>query len=298
MLLALSITPMDLVTKASFEAMPAVGVAMGTVAYLAGVRRLVRRGRHWPVTRTLSFLSGMALIAFALLSGLASYDATNFTIHVIQHMLIGMLAPVLLALSAPVTLAIQASDRRTQRAILKLVHSAPAKVASNPVVTWALFGGSLFALYFTGLYAYSLEHPLVHDLVHLHFIATGCLFYWPVLGIDPIPHRMHHGFRIVYLMMALPFHTVLGMGLISADRTIAPGISIQDLRTGGGLMWAGGEMIGLIASIAVLIQWLRVEERAMRRSDRSTEQDALSQAAAWRATGRGRPSSAAPPLAP
>ncbi|MDQ2754453.1 MAG: cytochrome c oxidase assembly protein [Actinomycetota bacterium] len=293
-MVALSLTPMDLITKVNFAPGPAVGLALGLLLYLGGVRRLAAKGRSWPRSRTLAFASGSAMLAFALLSGLASYDDTNFTIHVIQHMLIGMLAPILLALSAPITLAIQAGDRRTQTAILRTVHSLPMRVLSNPVVTWGIFGGSLFVLYFTNLYAYSLHHSVVHDLIHLHFIAAGALFYWPVVGIDPIPHRMHYGFRIVYLFMALPFHTVLGMALISQDHAIASGISLQDLHTGGGLMWAGGEMIGLIAGVAVLVQWLRAEERAVRRSDRTTEDQALAQAAAWRATGKGRPGTPVP----
>jgi putative copper resistance protein D len=218
------------------------------------------------------------------ISGLAAYDDTNFTIHTVQHILIGMLAPIFLALSAPVTLALQASGRRVQTTILKVVHSPVARLLSNPGVTWSLYGGSIFGLYFTHLYSYSLNHPLAHQLIHLHLLATGCLFFWPAIGIDPLPNRMNHGLRMLYLMLSLPVHTILGMALESQTTPIAPGISLSDLHAGGGLMWVAGEATGVLCTLAVFVNWLRTDERAAKRSDRVGEAAAAAQLAQWRAT--------------
>lgn len=281
---AVDITPLDFWSKASIEPLPAVLIAVSLAWYLWSVQRLRARGRHWPVARTASFCFAQLLLAVAVLSGLASYDDTNFTIHTIQHILIGMLAPIFLALSAPVTLALQASSRPVQTALLKVLHSRPARVISNPLVTWPLYGCSLFALYFTGLYADSLTNPTLHQFIHLHLLVVGCLFFWPAVAIDPLPNRLGSGLRILYLILALPFHTILGMALESQTTPIAPGISLPDLHAGGGLMWIAGEAIGLLGVLAVFIQWLRADERAARRSDRVGEAAAARQLAHWRAT--------------
>jgi putative copper resistance protein D len=281
---AVDITPLDLVTKASFDPAPIVLISVSVGWYLWSIRRLAARGRTWPAARTASFLFAQLLLLVAVVSGLAAYDDTNFTIHSLQHIFIGMLAPIFLALSAPITLALQASNRRVQTTLLKVLHSRPARVLTNPLVTWPLYGGTLFVLYFTSLYAYSLDHEIVHQFIHLHLLLIGCLFFWPAIAIDPLPRPLNHGLRILYLMLALPFHTLLGMSLESQTTPIAPGVSLSDLHTGGGLMWVAGEATGLLCTLAVFISWLRTDERAARRNDRIGEAAAAAQLAHWRAT--------------
>ncbi|HEY3811522.1 MAG TPA: cytochrome c oxidase assembly protein [Acidimicrobiales bacterium] len=281
---AVDITPLDFLSKASFDPAPVILISVSVAWYLWSVRRLAARGRSWPIGRTASFLFAQLLLAVALISGLASYDDTNFTIHTIQHIFIGMLAPIFLALSAPVTLALQASSRPVQTTLLKVVHSRAARILSHPGVTWPLYGVSLFTLYFSHLYAYSLQHPLVHELIHLHLLVVGCLFYWPAIGIDPLPRRLNHGIRMLYLMLSLPFHTILGMALESQTTPIAAGISLTDLHTGGGLMWVAGEATGLLGTLAIFVSWLRTDERAAKRADRVGETAHAVQLAHWRAT--------------
>ncbi|HEY2429099.1 MAG TPA: cytochrome c oxidase assembly protein, partial [Acidimicrobiales bacterium] len=150
--------------------------AASTVAYAWGVERLRHRGRSWPAGRSAAFGAGLVILVLALCSGLAHYDTTDFSLHMVQHLLLAMVAPPLLALGAPVTLALQAGSRRTQRRLLAVLHSRPVAVITHPVVTWTLFGGSLIALYLTPLYALSLRHAWLHDLVHVHFVITGMLF--------------------------------------------------------------------------------------------------------------------------
>jgi putative copper resistance protein D len=281
---AVDITPWDFITRASLEPVPVVLIALSTGWYLWSVRRLAARGRTWPAARTASFLFAELLLVVALISGLAAYDDTNFTIHTIQHIFIGMLAPIFLALSGPITLALQASNRRVQTTLLRVLHSRPARVLTHPLVTWPLYGGSLFVLYFTSLYAYSLDHDPVHQLIHVHLLLVGCLFFWPAIGVDPQPRPLNPGLRMLYLMLALPFHTLLGMSLDSQTTPIAPGISLSDLHTGGGLMWVAGEVTGLICTLAVFVVWLRADERAAKRQDRIGESEAAAQLAHWRAT--------------
>ena len=275
--------PVEVLTQATFEPIPTALICLTLAWYAWSVRRLALRGRVWPVSRTASFVLAEILLALGLLSGISAHDE-NFGVHTIQHILIGMVAPVFFALSAPITLALQASPRPVQSGIIKVLHSPVGRIASNPVFTWAFYGVSVFGLYFTSLYAITLRNDTVHNLVHLHLIVAGCLFWWPAVAIDPLPRRITYGARIGYLMLALPFHTILGMALDSQTTRITPSTPLSDLHMGGGLMWVAGEALGLFGTLAVLVQWLRADERAARRTDRATEELAATQLAYWRAT--------------
>lgn len=266
-----TITVTDLVTHSRLEPAAALGLLLGGWWYLAATRRLAERGRQWPLRRTVPYLAGLAVIAIATQTGVAAYDTTYFTAHVVQHLLLGMAGPVLLALGAPVTLALQASRRDTRRRLLKLLHSPPVRVLTHPLTAWALFGGSMFALYFTGLYADTLHNTALHDLVHLQFVLAGCLFFWLVVGLDPSPHRLPYGGRMLYVLVAIPFHTILGVALITQTKLIAPGITLSDQQAGAGILWSAGEALGLVAVMVVAAQWMNAEEREAVRLDRQLD---------------------------
>jgi putative copper resistance protein D len=248
-------------------------------AYVVGLRRLQARGRSWPVARTIAFLSGLAVILIATESGLAAYDRVLFSLHVVQHVMLGMVAPLLLVLGAPVTLALQAGSRPTQHKILRVLHSAPARVLTHPLTAWLLFGASLVVLYFTPLYELSLRNSWVHGAVHGHFVGAGCLFLAHVVGLDPIPGALRYGARLLYVVVLLPFHTFVGVALLTTNTVIAAGwyehverswgaSPLSDQRTGAGLLWISGELFGLLAIGLVVRQWMAAEERAAARHDR------------------------------
>jgi putative copper resistance protein D len=245
-----------------------MAIAVAGWWYLQAARRLAERGRRWPRRRTGPYLAGLAVLVVATQSGVATADDTSFTAHVIQHLLLGMGAPVLLALGAPVTLALQSSNRALRARMIKLLHSAPVRAVTHPVTAWAAFGGSMFALYFTGLYAATLRSVPLHDAVHLVFIFSGCLFFWPVVGLDPLPHRLPYGGRMMYVLVALPFHTIIGVALVTQTKLIAPGLTLSDQQTGAAILWTAGELLGLVAMMIVAAQWMTAEEREAVRQDR------------------------------
>jgi putative copper resistance protein D len=276
-------TPLQVITQATFPPIPTVLIALMVGWYLWSVRRLAAKGRKWSNWRTASFCFAAFLLAVGLCSGIDAHDE-NFVIHTIQHILISMLAPLFLALSGPITLLLQSSNRKVQTTVLKILHTRVAKVLTNPIFTWSFYGLSLYTLYFSSLYALTLRDPLVHNLVHVHLIFAGCLFWWPVAGVDPLPNRLSPMVKIFYLLLALPFHTILGMALESQTNPITPTTSLSQLHAGGGLMWVSGEAIGLLGTLVVFVQWLRADEREARRVDRVSEAAAAQQLAHWRAT--------------
>jgi putative copper resistance protein D len=234
------------------------------VLYGRGVRRLGRRGRVWPAARSVAFAAGVvAMTAGAVIS------ETSFVGHMAGHVLLGMVAPLLLALGRPVTLALQSAARPARRSLLRVLHSGPARVVTHPVVGFALFGGTLVALYLSPLFALSLRNPVVHVAVHLHFLAAGCLFLWPLVGADPLPRPVPYGARILAVLAAVPFHAFLGVALLSTRSPLAPAVypSLSDQHAAAGLLWASGELLTLAAAGIVLRLWMQADERQAGRLD-------------------------------
>ena len=268
-----------LLTDVEWE--PTVGLPslVALAAYLWGVRLLAERGDHWPVGRTVAMLLGTALLWIATMSGVAAYDVSLFSAHAVQHLLLQMLAPIPLALSAPVTLALRVLPRRPRGVLLSAVHSRVAKVLTFPLVPYALFIASPFALYYTDLYEATLRSELLHELSHLHFVAVGLLFYVPVLGIDPIARRWPFPARLLLVFLVLPVHVILGISVMMSEYVIAGDFyaalpqpwlpdPLEDQRMGGGILWIFGDIVGLAMIFPLLLQWSRSEEREAARTDR------------------------------
>ena len=274
--------PSVLVTEAHAFLVPTLALVLAAALYLYGVRRLTGRGDAWPVLRTVSFLGGgLGSVAIALLSGLAAYDEVLFGAHMVQHMLLAMVAPVFLALGAPVTLALRTLPGRPRGALLGLLHSRVVRVLTFPAVPWVLFIGSPFALYFSGWYPATLEHPVLHDLLHAHFLVAGSLFFWPIIGVDPVPGRVSHPFRMLMLFATMPFHAFLGVaimsvgddgkGLLAATHylpLIGRADAVYQQQLGGGFIWASGDLVGLLFIFTAAVQWMRASEREAAREDR------------------------------
>ena len=268
-------------TQAQLALAPLAAVLLAAGFYWFGVRRLTARGDAWPMGRTWAFAAGLLVIAVATSSGLAAYDDDLFGAHMVQHMLLSMGAPIFLALGAPVTLALRTLPHRSRDLLLSLLHARIVRVLTFPAIPWLLFVGSPFALYFSGWYPATLDNRLLHELLHAHFLAVGCLFFWPLIGVDPIPGRVSHPFRVLMLFATLPFHAFLGIAVMSVDPDgrglIAAshylplhGVqgSVFQQQVGGGALWASGDLVGLLFLIVVVTQWMRASEREAVREDR------------------------------
>ncbi|WP_084556648.1 cytochrome c oxidase assembly protein [Hamadaea tsunoensis] len=286
-------------TRWTVDGWLAAGLLLAAGLYLYGVHRLKARGDAWPVTRTALFVGGgLGSIAFVTLSGIGAYDTTLLSVHMVQHMVLGMVAPIFLALGAPVTLALRTLPKKPRAALLGAIHSRVARVLAFPLVAYAIFVANPFVLYFSHLYRATLEHPWLHEVMHAHFIATGCLFFWPLLGLDPLPGRWPHPGRALLMVLSVPFHTVLGLTIMQQQLLLAgdyyPSLHLSwadphaDQVTAGGVLWAGGELVSVTMLAVLVVQWVRHSEREARRIDRALDrEEALAAAAAARAAEKG-----------
>jgi putative copper resistance protein D len=272
-------TPAALFTEASLDSWLTLALLLVAGAYLYGVHRLHVRGDRWPRSRTLLFVvGGLGVVAIATLSGLGAYDETLFSAHMVQHMLLSMVAPIFLALGAPVTLALRTLPRRPRGWLLAVLHSRLARVVTFPLLPFALFIASPYALYFSGWYEATLHSRLLHEHLHVHFLAVGCLFFWPLIGLDPLPGRMPYPFRALLMFLSMPIHAVLGLTIMQSAALLAgdyyrslnlPWVDVaSDQRVGGGLLWASGDLVSLLMLAALIVQWIRASEREAAREDR------------------------------
>ena len=251
--------------------------------YAVGVNRLASRGDHWPVGRTVAFAAGILAFVLATQSGLAAYDTTLLSVHMVQHMILSMVVPLLVALSAPVTLALRTLPARPRRWLLAVLHSRIAKVLTFPPLTLLLYVVSPWALYFSGWYSASLQSAFVHELMHVHLVVVGSLFFWPIVGVDPVPGRVQYPFRMLLVLLTLPFHAFLGVTIMSQTELLGgdwyPNLHRGDLGSwlpspaddqhlAGGILWSSGDLIALMVFAVLFAQWVRASMKESEREDR------------------------------
>jgi putative membrane protein len=276
-----------------------VGCLLLLAAYGLGVVRLRRRGDRWPVGRTIAFAAGVLTVGVTMCTRLNDYGMVLFSVHMVQHMILSMLSPILLLLGAPVTLALRAlpaagGGRTGPRELLvKLLHSRYLQVITHPAFTIPLFIASLYGLYFTSIFDSLMGSRTGHVAMMVHFLLVGLLFFWPIMGVDPGPHRPGHVMRMLELFAGMPFHAFFGIALMMASEPMVttfahPAASLGvdalgDQTAAGGIAWAFSEIPSVIVLVALLFQWYTSEQRQARRKDRAADRDGDAELVAYNA---------------
>ncbi|WUS95788.1 cytochrome c oxidase assembly protein [Streptomyces sp. NBC_00708] len=266
-----------------------IGCVLAVLLYGYGVLRLRRRGDAWPVGRTVLFVVGVLTIALVMCTRLNDYGMVMFSVHMVQHMVISMLSPILLLLGAPVTLALRAlpvaprGTKGPRELLLMLLHSRYMKIVTHPAFTIPLFIASLYGLYFTPLFDYLMGSTTGHLVMMVHFLAVGLFFFWPIMGVDPGPHRPGYVMRMLELFAGMPFHAFFGIALMMASTPMVEvyknppaslGIdALSDQSAAGGIAWAFSEIPSVLVLVALVFQWYRSEQRTAKRSDRAADRD-------------------------
>jgi Predicted membrane protein len=276
--------------------LPALAVLL-FVSYLLGVVVLRRRGDRWPIGRTLWWSAGAVTLLLMTATGLDGYGMELFSVHMLQHMVVNMLTPILLVLGAPVTLLLRAlparrrGHRNGRSVVLAILHSRIARLITNPAVTLGLFLVSLYGLYFTPAFDYLMGTMWGHNLMLLHFLAIGCLYFWGVIGVDPSPRQGSRGLRqlgkpvlrILELAATVPFHAFFGVVVMMSSVLIVhfyatpiPGWGISplsDQQVAGGIAWGFTELPTLIVLGVLFVQWQSADARQTRNADRKAARD-------------------------
>ncbi len=270
----------DVLLAWSFDPTIVLPLVLAGATYLLAVRRVDRAHPLSPIrpARIAAWFAGLGAIWLALQSPIERYDTTLFSVHMVQHLLLTLVAAPLLALGAPITLLLRAARPGTRRRVLlPILHSWPIRALTFPVVTWLLFAGAMWGTHFSPVFNASLEEPLVHQLEHAAYLVAGCLFWWPVIGLDPSPWRMSEPVRVLYTFLQMPQNSFLGLAIASAtaplyehyatlQREWGPS-ALVDQQMAGAVMWVGGDLIFLVAMLGVVLGWMRREARETQAAD-------------------------------
>jgi putative membrane protein len=253
----------------------AILVLLASVAlfawYVDAAVKVRAKGRSWRGRRILSFGFGLAAIVYALAGPVSVWVMRYFPAHIVQHLLLMILAPSLLAMAAPVTLALQTTTGLTRRLITSFLHSRFLHVITFPLVVVLAYYGVMWWFFTTSAVGYAMEHMWLMDLLNLLFLAGGVLFWWPLVGKDPILHwRMGWGAKMLSLAFGIPFETFLGLTIAGAHTSLAPMYSLPDWIAGGDVLWGLSEMLTTAAIAIVIANWIASEERQAKRMARST----------------------------
>ena len=268
--------------------------------YLVGWWRLRRRGDAWPVARVVLWVLGWAVFVFATSGGPGVYGRVLFSAHMVMHMAVAMLVPLLLVPAAPLTLALRALPSRPDKTwgprevILQLVHSRYLGALANPVVASALFFFSLAIFYYSPLFELALTTHTGHVAMMVHFLLSGYLFVWVLIGIDPGPKRWSPLLLLVVLFATMAFHAFFGVIMTGGTTLLAPDFfgrldlswvpdPLDDQHRAGAIAWGVGEAPTLALALIVAAQWVRSDRVEARRRDRQADRDGDAELAAYNA---------------
>jgi cytochrome c oxidase assembly factor CtaG len=268
----------------TFDPVPVVLLLAAAVGYLAGVRALRRSqpGRPWPRRCTVSFLSGLALVWVVILGPIGAYDDIFFWSHMVQHIVLMMLAAPLILLGAPVLLLLRVSNRDLRHQVLvPVLRSRVVMTLTHPVVSWLIFAGVLVGTHFSPFFNYALNHPLVHEYVeHPLYLSAALIYYYPLLGHNSAPKRLAPSGRVISLFTMMIPETMTGFFIYSSNYLLYPFYghvtrpfgpsALTDQQLAGALMWAGSMLIDSVWVSVAVLEWLHSEERRSHRLDLET----------------------------
>jgi putative membrane protein len=259
----------------SWQLDPGVLVVCAATAGLYGWG-VVRSPRHWPRWRAVSFMVGLLVLVTALLSGIDAYSDELLSVHVVQHLLLILLAPVLLLWGAPVRLALNACSPAGRGTIGWVLRRRWVRVLTRPACGFVLFTVVVLATHLTDLYEVALTDPTVHAFEHAAYFWSGILFLLPTLAADPVPHPPSAIARFSWLMAAMTVMFIPAAVFMFDERVrypfyLAPAralhvSALENQHAAGMIMlFAGGVAMAALAIVVAMEAMIREERRQLRR---------------------------------
>jgi putative copper resistance protein D len=235
--------------------------------YLWGVVRVARRhpARPWPVLRTTAFLLGLLVVVFATQSGIGTYDNTLFWDHMIQHLMLIMIAPPLLVIGQPVTLLMHASRNPLHTWVKRVVRSRPVLWLTWPALGVLAYAATIVGTHLTSFMNLVMTNDAVHNAEHVLYLVVGYLYFLPLLGREPIRWKISYPLRLFLLFITMPVDAFTGVVLGSYSkypfapmepRSWGPS-TLDDVHTSGAVMWIGGAAIMFVVIMVTFFAWTR-----------------------------------------
>jgi putative copper resistance protein D len=274
-----------------FDFVPVAMIVVAAGLYLWGVRRNnALHPRHpWPVGKTIAWFGALVTTGVGIFSFVGVYDGELFWDHMVQHLLLIMVAAPLFAIASPLRLAWNSTSGTAHLVVTEALRSRVATFLGNPIVAFILYAVVIPVSHLTVWYNYTLTQENVHNAEHLVFLLVGYLFWRQIFGNDPNVHRLHPALQFFYLFLAIPIDTFTGVSLSGATHELFPAYFathrawgpslVTDLHVGGDIMWVVGDTLMLWPMIPVALRWMHLEERKAVRIDRELDEQARREAA-------------------
>jgi cytochrome c oxidase assembly factor CtaG len=272
-----------------FDFVPVAMIVAALALYLWGVRRNnALHPRHpWSAGKTAAWIAALFCTGVAIFSFVGVYDGELFWDHMVQHLILIMVAAPLFAIASPLELAWRSTTGTAHLVVTEALRSRVATFLGNPIVAFILYAVVIPVSHLTVWYNDTLTHESVHNAEHLVFLLVGYLFWRQIFGNDPNVHRLHPALQFFYLFMAIPIDTFTGLSLAGATKEMFPAYFathrtwgpsyVTDLHVGGDIMWVVGDTLMLWPMIPIALRWMHMDERKAVRVD--AELDARQRAA-------------------
>ena len=224
------------------------------IIYIVATILSNRHYKRWPLYRIVFWVLGLICAAIAVVGPLAYRAHNDFTIHMLVHLLLGMLAPIFIALAAPMTLFLRTLNVKAARRLSSVLKSKPLQILTHPIIATLLNLGGLWILYTTNLYSMMHKSILLHLFIHFHVFIAGYLFTTSMIYIDPISHRYSYKYRSIILIVASAGHGILSKYIYAHPPA---GVVTEQAEIGGVLMYYGGDFIDIVLIFILCLQWSR-----------------------------------------
>ena len=265
-------------------------VLIAGALYLGGMLRLRKRGDAWPIGRSISWFLGLIVVLWCTNGGISIYANVSVGMHMLQHMTLTMLGPILLVMGAPATLALRAlkpstgPERGPREWLMWFLHSWVTRILTNPFYVFIVYVLGLYGLYLTPAFGWLMGSHVGHIVMQVHFLLSGYLFYWVIIGIDPRPKPLPYWGRLLLLLLSMSVHAFFAVVLMMGTTPIAPewyGIvrpdwitdPLADSLNGGQVAWGIAEIPSVMVLLAIAFQWSRSDDREAKRKDRQADRD-------------------------
>jgi cytochrome c oxidase assembly factor CtaG/putative copper export protein len=264
-----------------------VGTAALVLYWFAAIR-LQRRGDRWSIFRTSTWTLGVLLGIFITNTEISRYALVAMSAHMVQHMTLGMFVPILLVLGAPITLALRALPPAKfdlvgpREWIVLILQSTYSKFITHPLIALTIYSGSIFVVYFSSLMTFLMSSHLGHVLMHIHFVLSGYLFFWLIIGTDFQPRNLGHPFKLMLVFVSIVIHAIFGLILMQSTALVGGGWfgkvapiwlidPIADQQLAGSIAWSFGELPMLLVFVALGVQWAKADNQQAARLDRQAD---------------------------
>ena len=280
----------DILAAWSFDPTILVAVLLPGFLYARGMRRWTAQPRLMKPWQPYFFFTGLTLVFLALSSPIEALKDDLFLMHMVQHLLLMMIAPPLILLGAPTTPVLLGMPRAVRHYVVRpLMRSRIARTGYRgltfPVVAWMLFVAALwFWHFFPGAYDAAVRNEGLHILQHLTFFGAGMLYWWTLIDPRPLRALLPYPIRMLFIgvtefqIIALGAAITLRKDLIYSAYVDAPGLwgltSLADQQAGGATMWVGGVMMLMIVMVVTGFVWFHKGEEKARREEREEDRRA------------------------